>query len=350
MRQTALHGGDIYGKQIRYDFSVNGNPLDLDSAIRAELAWAAANCGIYPEYGNRRLREAIAAHLDVEAENVLCGNGASELFAAVVHGLRPKKVVIPQPAFYGYEWAAQMADAQLVHVMLDEERDFAVTGELTESLTQDTDLLFLASPSNPVGGTIEPEVLEKVLNHCLKYGITVVLDECFIEFTGQEGAVGCIGHFPNLIIVRAFTKIYGIPGVRLGYLIADSAMARKIERQLPEWNLSVIAQHAGEVILTDEKWDRVQYINNTIQVIQEEKGKLRKDLINIFDEEIRIFPSEANFLLVKTGYSLYKKLLEQGILIRDCSNYRGLGKGFYRIAVRTHEENEKLIEGIRMIV
>lgn len=352
MGQISLHGGDIYGKQIRYDFSVNGNPLGLAPSIKAEMAWRAANCEIYPEYGNIRLRKAVAMDLSVEPENVLCGNGASELFAAIVHGLCPKKVVIPQPAFYGYEWAAQMAGAQIDHVLLEEKANFAVAEDLIGSLTAEVDLLFLASPSNPAGGTIKSQILENIVKHCMEKGITVILDECFIEFTGKEGAIRLARQYPNLILVRAFTKIYNIPGVRLGYLIADAGLCDKIQRQLPEWNLSVIAQHVGLVILnkSDKEWDRISYLTNTIRLIGKEREKLITDLINIFGENITIFPSEANFILLKTKFPLYEKLLTRGILIRDCSNYRGLEKGFYRIAVRGHEENAALTDVIQRLV
>jgi histidinol-phosphate aminotransferase len=351
MQQQALHGGDIYSQQVQYDFSVNENPLGIANYVRATMKNAVNDCRRYPQYGSERLREAIAQTLGVRANQVLCGNGASELFAAIVHAFRPKKVVIPQPAFYGYEWAAQMVDAQICHVELKEEASFFVTETLLDSLEQDVELLFLASPSNPVGNRIPSERLERILQKCREKAILVVLDECFIEFTGEEGALAFVDEYPNLILVRAFTKTYAMPGVRLGYLVGAKERCEQIAKQLPEWNVSVLAQQAGLAILTDvpEKWIRKQYLDDTTHLIQEEKKFLIQELICIFGQKMKIFASDANFLLLRTGVPIYKKLLEQGILIRDCSNYRGLGEGYYRIAVRTHEENVALVAAMRGI-
>jgi histidinol-phosphate/aromatic aminotransferase/cobyric acid decarboxylase-like protein len=142
-----------------------------------------------------------------------------------------------------------------------------------------------------------------------------------------------------------------MPGVRLGYLVGAREQCARIAKQLPEWNVSVIAQQVGVAILTDVpgKWNRKQYLDDTVRLIQEEKEFLIRELINIFGQEIKIFASDANFLLLRTSVPLYEKLLGQGILIRDCSNYRGLGEGYYRIAVRTHEENVALVAAMRGI-
>jgi histidinol-phosphate/aromatic aminotransferase/cobyric acid decarboxylase-like protein len=284
---------------------------------------------------------------------VLCGNGTSELFAAILHAFSPKKVVIPQPSFYGYEWAAQMVDAQIYHVTLRKEEEFAVTGILLDALENDVDLLFLASPSNPIGKRIAPEFLAQLLQKCREKEILVVLDESFIEFTGEEGAIRFISESAcaNLILVRSFTKAYAVPGLRLGYLIAGKACCDRIAKQLPEWNVSLIAQEAGTAILEDVpgKWSRKQYLADTVRLIKEEKKFLIQELTIIFGQKMRIFPSDANFLLLWTQVPLYEKLLAQGILIRDCSNYRGLGEGYYRIAVRTHEENALLVTAMRGI-
>ena len=153
---------------------------------------------------------------------------------------------------------------------------------------------------------------------------------------------------PHLIVVRAYTKIYAIPGIRLGYLLAQKDICEKIAHQLPEWNVSVVAQRIGMDILNDSLpgWSRRKYLKDTIGLIQEEKHFLKHELTKIFGNQMKIFPSEANFLLLKTQIPLYRLLLERGILIRNCANYTGLGQDFYRIAVKGHPENVQLIEAL----
>lgn len=348
MPQTSVHGGDIYNHKIKYDFSVNINPLDIGKHIRSKITRAALEYKIYPEADNVRLRETIGKSEGLSVEQVLCGNGASELLAAVMHAFRPRKILIPQPAFAGYRWAAQMVNAQLVDYRLRAENGFSLTEAVLEMLTEELDMLVLTNPSNPVGRLIPPQLLLQIVQHCQKKKIKLLLDECFIEFTDQESACPLLSSFDNLIILRAFTKIYGIPGVRLGYLLASEDHCRKIARQLPEWNLSVLAQETGLAILdpASREWDRMVYIDNTKILIKQEKEILNEKLTIMSDGDITVYPSDANFFLVHCNLPLYEMLLEREILIRDCSNYPGLGQGYYRIAVREHEENNILLQEV----
>ncbi len=343
--QRPRHGGDIYTKKIQYDFSVNINPLGMPDTVKQAISSAVLQSAAYPEYENRLLREAIARDMGLHAENVLCGNGASELFAAVVHALKPKKAAIPVPSFYGYEWVAGMEHSDICYLPLQEPENFAVTENLLENLTGETDLLFLANPNNPTGNCISAELLDRIIMHCKNQGIMVVLDESFIEFTGREGAEKLACESENLIVVRTFTKIYAIPGIRLGYLIAQKDLCEKIERQLPEWNISVPAQAAG-LALYIKNWGKDFYINKTVEMVKTERKYLTEEIKKMSGGRIKVFPSEANFQLLKTELPLYTQLLKQGILIRDCSNYRGLGNGYYRVAVRSHEENIRLLTAI----
>lgn len=348
MPQTSVHGGDIYHHNIRYDFSININPLDVGEYIRETMSKAALKYNAYPEADNIRLREAIAGSEGLCREQILCGNGASELLAAVMHAYKPQKILIPQPAFAGYCWAAQMVHAQLLDYRLREENGFVLSEGVLEMLTEDFDLLILTNPSNPVGRLIPPQLLLQILHRCRQKNIRVLLDECFIEFTGQESARPLLSSFDNLIILRAFTKIYGIPGIRLGYLLASDENCQKIALQLPEWNLSLLAQETGLALLepASVQWDRKAYIAETKTFVKREKELLKQKLINISGGDIKVYPSDANFLLLRCQKPLYELLLQKEILIRDCSNYEGLGQGYYRIAVRGQEENMYFLRAV----
>ena len=192
---------------------------------------------------------------------------------------------------------------------------------------------------------VEPELLEKIAERCQKYGVTLILDECFVMFTGAEERYSFLKkyrNYPGVVIVRAFTKLYAMPGVRLGYLVcSDAALTEAIRADLPEWNLSVFAQQAGCVACGQRA-----YVEHSVAFVCRERAWLTEQLSEI---GITVFASNANFLMIKDGRPLAKELLKKGILIRDCSNYRGLSGGYYRIAVRRREENERLLAALAQV-
>lgn len=347
--QQNIHGGDIYSRQIRLDFSVNGNPLGMPDAAAQALREAAAHVGEYPDITAAALTEAVSRMLsgecgrEIPEEYLLFGNGASELFLAIVRAFSPEQIVIPVPSFYGYEYAAEAAGSHIEYVYLPEETGFCPGQELLQALTEETDLLFLTNPNNPTGQLMNTEYLHQLLEHCRQQGIIVVLDECFVEFceTDREQPKSMLGEtwqYDNLLLVRAFTKSFAMPGVRLGYLVCSNAELReKIRRQLPEWNLSMFAQRAG--IACAEQAEG--HLQNTVEYVKTERAYLRKGLEKL---GIRVVSGEADFLLLYTTQPIYDRLLAKGILIRNCENFRGLGAGYYRIAVKKHEENEVLLQ------
>lgn len=347
--QQNIHGGDIYSRQIRLDFSVNGNPLGMPAEARLSLLAAINHVGEYPDAAAGELTETVSHMLSVQSgreiqgEYLVFGNGASELFLAIVHALKPENIVIPVPSFYGYEYAAKAVDSHIKYVYLSEETAFCPGKELLQVLTADTDLLFLANPNNPTGQLMSREYLRELMEHCRQQGIIVVLDECFIEFceTDREQPVSLLGkidQYENLLLVRAFTKSFAMPGVRLGYLVcSNEGLREKIRRQLPEWNLSVFAQRAGIVCAGQAE----QYLQDTVEYVKTERAYLREGLEA---PGIRVVSGEADFLLLYTTQPIYDRLLAKGILIRNCENFRGLGEGYYRIAVKKHEENEVLLD------
>ena len=339
--QQNIHGGDIYSRQIRLDFSVNGNPLGMPDAAAQTLREAIQHVGEYPDITSVTLTEAVSFMLSAQSgreipkEYLLFGNGASELFLAIVHALKPKNIVIPVPSFYGYEYAAKAADSHIKYVYLSEETAFCPGKELIQALTADTDLLFLANPNNPTGQLLGREYLRELLEHCRQQGIIVV---CETDREQPRSLLGKIDQYENLLLVRAFTKSFAMPGVRLGYLVcSNEGLREKIRRQLPEWNLSVFAQRAGIVCAEQAE----QYLQDTVEYVKTERAYLREGLEAL---GIRVVSGEADFLLLYTTQPIYDRLLAKGILIRNCENFRGLGEGYYRIAVKKHEENGMLLD------
>lgn len=339
-----IHGGDIYRNQVEIDFSVNVNPLGIPEAVKSALYESVEACREYPDIAAEKLKRAVSSMLSVQMNYLLFGNGASELFMAIVHGIRPKKTVIPVPSFYGYEYAAAAVPNDIVYYSLRKENGFCFEEDFFNILTADVDLLFLANPNNPTGHLLSREYVMRLMNHCKKNGIYVVLDECFIEFSGREySMLSEIESFDNLMIVRAFTKIFSIPGVRLGYLTcSNEELLFRIMRHLPEWNLSTFAQYAGCACACQS-----EFIKKTEDYIRKERESL---VYKLQEKGLYVFPGKANFILVYSEKMLYEPLLEQGILIRDCENFRGLSKGYYRIAVKSSRDNERLIKAIGEII
>lgn len=382
--QENIHGGDIYSRQIQLDFSVNVNPFGVPEAVTQALHAAVDHVGEYPDITAGKLSWAVSRMLskrygcEIPGEYLLFGNGASELFMAIIHVGLPvektgdmgqpeqqqeqwKQILIPVPSFYGYEHAAKAVGSRIKYVSFKQalmtenpekistQKDSECLNQLLEQLTDDVDLLFLANPNNPTGSLWRKADLKNLLAHCRRKNITVVLDECFIEFCEKDpmqplSMVDEIENYPKLIIVRAFTKIFAIPGVRLGYLVCSNhTLLEKIQKQLPEWNLSVFAQMAGVACTTDCE----KYLADTVEYVETERAFLRNGLEKL---GIRVISGEANFLLLQTEQPIYEKLLQRGILIRDCENFCGLGKGYYRIAVKKHEENETLLRELENVV
>lgn len=338
------HGGDIYRNQIRLDFSVNTNPLGMPDSVREALHQAVEEAEHYPDIHAQELTKAVAERLRISEKRLVFGNGASELFHAVLHAVKPSKILIPVPSFLGYEEAAKAMDCEVIFYEMKKEEKFSLTERILDTLDESISLVFLANPNNPVGNLVEPELIFKIAEKCRQCDIALVLDECFMELTGKEMTHSFfyqLDEFPNVVVVRAFTKLYAIPGVRLGYLICEQTLAEKIRLQLPEWNLSVFAQRAGVAAIKEQ-----EYVARAVVCIQTQRLFLCEELkaagCNVFD-------SDADYLLFYSEKKLYELFLQRGILIRDCSNFRGLQRGYYRIAVKSEEQNQIFADVLRDI-
>lgn len=206
-------------------------------------------------------------------------------------------------------------------------------------------MIFLCSPSNPVGNVIEQELLLRILARCKEKGIRMVMDESFCEFLDEWEAHTLLrqtAKYPELFVLRAFTKMYGMPGLRLGYgVCGDLELLKRLERMRQPWSISVVAQEAGEAAVRD-----TAHPARTREYIRKEREWL---LCRLDEIGIKYYTPEANYIFIRSEYDLYEELKKRGILIRDCSNYDGLDKGYYRFAVKKREENLRLAEELRRI-
>ena len=338
-----VHGGNIYTYKNCLDFSANCNPLGTPESVKQAVRDSLDHLKDYPQVGYAPLKEAIAAYEDVKPEHIICGNGAAELVFSLCHALKPKKALIPVPTFAEYEQALESVGAEVEHVLLKEEDEFRVQDSFIDWLHKDLDMVFLCNPNNPTGMLTDREFLFRLLRVCRELGIFLVVDECFQDFIREPGQYSLKAQLPryhNLFLLKAFTKRYAMAGVRLGYGITENQeLLEKMTQVTQPWNISVMAQAAGIAALKEN-----EYVENGRQMVFEEAKYLREKLQEFGME---VFPSEANYIFFKGPENLFEKCVKHGVLIRDCSNYFGLKKGYYRVAVRTHEENEKLIQSMQ---
>ena len=331
-----IHGGDIYNNKVILDFSVNVNPLGMPESVKTALFNAVSEAHVYPDIESAELRKEMSAFLGVKEEALIFTNGASEGFMSIVHALKPKKVLMTAPSFYGYEYASN--ECEKTYYYLKEEDDFRLTADFLDALDEDVDMVFLCNPNNPTSSSVEGSLVKEILDKCESLGIYTVLDESFSFFCERDNScIGLTREYKKLIIVSSFTKIFTIPGVRLGICInSDKETVSGIKSSLPEWNLSVFAQRAGMACVKEK-----EFIEKTRKTVKNERTFLDEGLNKL---GIQTFGGEANFILIKTVPDLYERLIKREILIRDCSNFKGLDKGFFRLAVRSHKENEELLE------
>lgn len=342
-----MHGGDRYGREVEHDFSINVNPMGTPAEVTYAMHEAVGEAGFYPDIRCRRLKQAISRHFQVPCENVLCGNGASELLMALSHALRPKKALLCAPGFSGYEHALSAAGCEISYAGLDEADGFAVTDGYIRALEREKpDFAVLTNPGNPVGRLVSRDILLGAARWCMDNSAHLLIDECFLELAEQGGRYSLVpdlGEYPCVMILRAFTKSMAIPGIRLGYLLGEASLLREVAAQLPEWNVSAIAQRAG--IAAIRVAECMDYLSESRGLIADERHFLQESLRGL---GCHVYQSDANFIMFYMEHEkgLFEKLAKKKILIRDCSDYVGLGAGYYRVAVRAHEENEALLRAI----
>lgn len=331
------HGGNVYAHPGCLDFSANLNPAGIPDAAREALRQSVDAFASYPDPSCAELVQALAAFEGVPAARVVACAGATDAFARICQVLRPRSALVCAPCYSGYEQALVQSGARVDRYHLRASDGFEVTSELIGSIGPRVDVVFLANPNNPTGRCLRRDVLVALLEQARHRGVTVVLDECFIDLTRQKGSNDLLTVFDNLVLVKACTKTFSLAGLRLGYALCSSDwLADGLRAAGQPWAVSVPAQIAGAACLDDKV-----YLRRSLALIERERALLRAALET---HGLLVIPGEANFLLFRGPKGLAESFLEQGILIRSCDNFRGLDACWYRIAVRAPEENARFIE------
>ena len=371
-RETKMdfHGGNIYKifreKNITeiLDYSSNINPYGVPESLKQKIT---ENIGIlerYPDPDYVELREKLAQLNKVELENIVLGNGATEAIFLFIKVIKPEKVLIVSPTFGEYERAVRVcknSESQKIEIEyfeLEEKDEFRLNiGKLKKELEKKYDLVIICNPNNPTGKFLKMAETEEILRECNKYDTKLFIDEAFIEFLEdglKESIVNSGENKKNLFVTRAFTKFFAIPGLRLGYgIYFDKNLEKKIAEKKEPWSVNNIAEMAGITVLDD-----TEYIEKTLNWITEEKKYMYEKLNEI--SGIKPYKSEVNFICVKIkdeliskGLNVKKlreKMMEEGILIRDASNFKFLDERFFRLAIKDRKSNDRVIETLRKIL
>lgn len=350
-----MHGGNIISG-IDIDFSVSLNPYTdnrISALIETAIKEGTDDAIRYPDIAQTAVRAAIAFSSGTIPECVIAGNGSSELIMALVRALSPKTALLTEPCFTGYRYALGTVPGCDIRVCrLHKEDGFEMTEDILSCMTNKTDLLFLCDPGNPSGRNIDEELLVRILERAYELGISVLLDESFYmlsdkcdKYTYEKRAKHC-DQFPNLYILRSYTKCFALPGIRMGYLMSSPENIKMIRKHLPEWNLSSISSALMRRL--SEVRELSQFLEKSRDFIRNERSFLSESLSGL---GFCVYKSDSNYLLFESRYdnsvkSTYEKCIERGLLIRVCDDFDGLGPDYHRVSVRSHEDNEQLISAL----
>jgi threonine-phosphate decarboxylase len=350
------HGGDIYGYSERHkstrllDFSANINPFGMPESIKTAALAAVDGCINYPDPHCRELRRAISEHEGYPPGWIFCGNGSADVLYRIAAALRPKRVLVMSPSFSEFTGAFHLRGCEIRYHLLRERESFAVTDAVFGKLSglRAGDAVCLCNPNNPTGGLIDTAILRELLRRCGENGIYLIEDECFNDFL-EEPEANTLKHElaenPKLVILRSFTKMYALPGVRLGYCAtADTELITRLYTAGQPWPVSVIAGACGVAALKEDK-----FALECRAYITRERERLTAGLREL---GATVYDGAANYLFFRSNLmsDLAYALKKHGILIRRCEDYVGLDNRYFRVAVRLADEDDILLAELSAIV
>jgi len=353
MLKSGQHGGNTrqiaeqYNKEehLLLDFSANINPLGMPKKMKQAIVDNLSLAEQYPDIDYKALYQSISLHCQQSEHHLMIGNGATELIYDWVHIIQPRKALLMEPSFGEYRRALQQTGCEIITHILKEKNQFRLDASFINALSSDLDCIVLCTPNNPTGQLIEASLLNAIIEKCHALHISIMIDESFMEFVPNNPSIETqLINNPNLTILRSLTKYFAIPGLRLGYLMsANQALIQTLRINQRPWSINAFAAIAGEHI-SDHHYQQV-----TSKWLTEQQQVLFQSLSEI--PYMKTWKPHANYLFFK----LEKKeldlqhimMLNHNILIRSCANYIGLNKQFYRIAIKSADNNRCLITALQ---
>jgi threonine-phosphate decarboxylase len=359
----AVHGGDVdaigkmYGLRPEeiLDFSANINPASPPPRVLSRLAEALTDIrsfAQYPEPDCRSLRIDFAEYAGVKPSNVVVANGTAALIDIALRTVKPKRCLLPVPAFSEYRRAIKAAGCEYIRFALDPEKQFSLEPNAFMAAMREKrcDFCILTNPHNPTGSVIPPASLLRLLEEAGEQQITVLLDEAFIDYAIDASLTKEAACLPNVVVLRSVTKFYALAGMRAGFAIANAELVESLWLQVPAWPVTTLAAIAARESLAD-----VPYAEQTRSSCIDERKFLSEALAKL---GIKVWPSVTNFLLLKPPAGsppvslLCERLIrEHRIVVRNCSSYEGLEADKYmRVAVKDRAANLKLISALKSVL
>ena len=357
-----FHGSDLEAIEKCYhikkediiSFSANVNPLGISYQLRSTLADNLDAITTYPDREYTALRTCIATYAGTQPENIIVGNGSTELISLFIQTKHPKKALVLGPTYSEYEREIALGGGTTLYYPLKEENEFHMDVEdFCSHLSDQLELLVLCNPNNPTSTAITCSQMRRILDACLQYGIFVMMDETYVEFAPEEKDVTSIpltNYYTNLIILRGTSKFFAAPGLRLGYAVTGNQdLIKAINTRKNPWTINSLAEIAGRLMFPDE-----EYIRHTRDLICGERDRLFNELSTW--ESVTVYEASANFILMKirkpgvTSQDLFDHCIRKGLMIRDCSTFPFLDDHFVRFCLMLPEQNDRLLEAFREIL
>ncbi len=360
--RDSFHGSDlekieaIYGikKEDIVSFSANVNPLGISDGLRKDLPLHLDVISTYPDREYTMLRDAIATYCDTARENILVGNGSTELITLFIKTISPKKALIIGPTYSEYERELSLAGGNSLYFPLKEEDGFVLnTDELIRSLNESIDMLIMCNPNNPTSSAVTTKEMRRILDACKTFGIFVMIDETYVEFAEDYADISSIplcASYNNLCLLRGVSKFFAAPGLRLGYAVCENSDLMKDIASLKDpWTVSSLSETAGRLMFADNK-----YIKETKDLIFSERRRVTKALREIAG--LKVYEPVANFVLCRITKEnvdadiLFDKAIRQNMMIRNCSTFPFLDNKYFRICFMKPEDNDRLLALIREVI
>ncbi|MDZ5252266.1 histidinol-phosphate transaminase [Clostridium sp. LIBA-8841] len=330
------------------DFSSNINPFGASKKAKNAILENIDMVSMYPDPKYTALKEAISEYCNCKKENIIVGSGATELISSFISIINPKKALLLSPSYSEYESELEKINCEIVKFFSKEEDDFKIdVHKLINSINSSNyDLVIICNPNNPTGFAFSKDEISSLLKNT---STIFMVDETYVEFTEPEiySSTPLVDNFSNLFVIRGTSKFFSTPGIRLGYgLISNKKIKEEMLEKLDLWNINIFATTMGEIMFKDK-----EYITSNTSKLKEERDFLFKELSSI--EDLKVYESYSNFILCKitskklTATELYNKLLEKGLIIRNCSSFEGLNEYFFRVCVLKPEDNKLLIENLK---
>lgn len=352
------HGGDLDVIEQKYnipkekiiDFSGNINPLGISNKIENVIKNNINVITTYPDKNYNNLKKSIANYCDCSENNIIVGNGATEIISLFIKNLAPKNAIIISPSYSEYERELKNNNCNITFFDLKEEEDFLLNiNNLLNIIDNTIDLIVLCNPNNPTGTAINNEQIKIILEKC-KF---LMIDETYAEFSSKSEnifATSLVNNYNNLFIIRGTSKFFGVPGIRLGYgICSNNNILNKINKYKDPWSVNSIANLIGITMFSD-----IEYIDKTRNLILNEKNYIYKELSKI--ENLKVYKTNSNFILCKilnnkiTSTELFEFLIKYNILIRDAKDFTFLDNTFFRFCILSENNNKLLIEKLKEVL